>query len=300
MAKKLPKKKRLKVTKKSKVSNKKNLIKKIVSKKRPQKRTVVKKKPTEPLILLEPVETQLVETRPANRTPRVKRGTGGIMYFTQDTENAIVAYNLTHDREEKNRLYNEKIKHAFEKIAENIFNVFKFSYNEVSPLKVQEECVSHMVANMEKYDQSKGKAYGYFSIIAKHWFILENNNNYRRFKKHTAISEQPGDVGEFVIEPDHQRKETETREFIKLMVEYWDKNVGGLFNKERDLQIANAVIEIFRNADRIDVFNKKALYLYIREIAGCQTQHITKVINRMKETQQSIFEEYLSKGTITL
>lgn len=243
-------------------------------------------------------EPSLVQTRPPSKSPRVKRGTGAIMYFTKDTEDAIVAFNLTHDAREKNRIYNESIRFAFEKIAENIFNTFKFSYNEVSPLKVQEEAVSHMVANMEKYDRDKGKAFSYFSIVAKHWFILENNNNYRRFKKHTSISEQPGEVGEFVVEPEHHKKENDTKEFIKLMVAYWDIHVGKYFNKERDLQIANAVIEIFRNSDRIDVFNKKALYLYIREIADCQTQHITKVINKMRDAQNVILEEYLSTGNI--
>jgi hypothetical protein len=103
-----------------------------------------------------------------------------------------------------------------------------------------------------------------------------------------------------VVEPEHEKQESETREFIKLMVEFWDKNVGNYFNKDRDLKIANAVVEIFRNADRIDVFNKKALYLYIREIADCQTQHITKVVNKMKNTQQQITEEYLNRGAISL
>ena len=84
------------------------------------------------------------------------------------------------------------------------------------------------------------------------------------------------------------------------MVQYWDKNVGLHFNKEKDLQIANAVIEIFRNSDRIDVFNKKAIYLYIRDIAGCQTQSITKICHRMRETQYKILEEYLNSGTITI
>jgi len=262
---------------------------------------VVKSKPivvkSKPIVV---ARSALVETRPAEKTARVKRGTGAIMYFTKETENAIVEYNQTHDAREKNTIYNERIRYAFEKIAENIFNTFKFSYNEVSPLKVQEEAVSHMVANMEKYEREKGKAFSYFSIVAKHWFILENNNNYRRFKKHTTISEQPGEIGEFLVEPEHQKRENETREFIKLMVKFWDKNVGKYFNKERDLQIANGVIEIFRNAERIDVFNKKALYLYIREIADCQTQHITKVINRMKDAQALILEEYLTTGSIKM
>jgi hypothetical protein len=241
---------------------------------------------------------ELVQTRPATKSPRVKRGTGAIMYFTKDTEDAIILYNETFDQELKNQIYNEKIKHAFEKIAENIFNTFKFSYNEVSPIKVQEEAISHMVANIDKYDKSRGKAFSYFSIVAKHWFILENNNNYRRFKKHSTIAEQPDDTGEFVVEPEYYSRSAETREFIKLMIAYWDLNLKKHFSKRRDLEIANAVIEIFRNSDRIDIFNKKALYLYIREIADCQTQHITKVVNKMKDAQKMIFEEYLSSGTV--
>lgn len=222
------------------------------------------------------------------------------VYFTKETEEAIVAYNETEDPREKDRIYNEKIQEAFGKIAENVYNTFKFSYADVSPLEIQKQAISHMVANIAKYEKGKGKAFSYFSIVAKHWFILDNNTTYRRFKKHVEICEQVGESGEFVIEPEHEKQESETREFIKLMVEYWDKNVGKYFTKDRDLKIANAVIEIFRNSDRIDVFNKKALYLYIREIADCQTQHITKVINKMAGPQSHIKSEYLNRGTIAL
>lgn len=83
------------------------------------------------------------------------------------------------------------------------------------------------------------------------------------------------------------------------MVEFWDTHVGSYFTKDRDIKIANAVVEIFRNCDRIDVFNKKALYLYIREIADCQTQHITKVVNKMKAAQHNITNEYQLRGTVT-
>lgn len=221
------------------------------------------------------------------------------MYFTKETEEGIIAYNKANSQSEKDTIYNTRIRYAFEKIAENVYNTFKFSYADVSPLEIQKQAISHMVANIDKYDQGKGKAFGYFSIVAKHWFILDNNNTYRRFKRHVEICEHPGDSGEFVIEPESTRKDNETREFIKLMVDFWDTNVTKYFNKDRDIKIANAVVEIFRNSDRIDVFNKKALYLYIREIADCQTQHITKVINRMKYAQKNISNEYQDHGTVT-
>lgn len=224
--------------------------------------------------------------------------TGPNVYFTRDTEQGIIEYNMATESAEKNRIYNEKIQYAFEKIAENVYNTFKFSYSDVSPLEVQKQAISHMVANIDKFEAGKGKAFSYFSIVAKNWFILDNNNNYRRFKKHIEICEHPSDSGEFVIEPEHQKRNTEVKEFIELMVDFWDNNVNKYFTKQRDLEIANAVIEIFRNSGRIDVFNKKALYLYIRDIAGCQTQHITKVINRMKAAQKEIADQYFSRGTI--
>jgi len=289
---------------KTKKTKKKNSNGTKTKKKVKKERLVHKKNVTKKIktgIIIKKVEKEKVkevEIIPAAKiiVPKVK----GIPYFTKETEDAIVAYNKASSQTEKNELYNDKIKYAFEKIAENVYNTFKFSYADMSPLEIQKQAISHMVSNIDKYEPGKGKAFSYFSIVAKHWFILDNNNTYRRFKRHVEICEHPGDSGEFVIEPEHRRKDTEAREFIGLMVKFWDSNVNKYFNKDRDIKIANAIVEIFRNCDRIDVYNKKALYLYIREIAGCQTQHITKVINKMRDAQGEITEEYLLTGDIFL
>ena len=244
----------------------------------------------------------VAEPVPPKKTRRRKKKSESspTMYFTPDTELAIVEYNNEENQTVRCKIYNERIRHAFEKIAENIFNTFKFPYNEVSPDSVQNEAVSHMVMNMSRYDPSKGKAFGYFSIVAKNWFILENNTNYRRFKKQVEIIDEPGkSSGEFIIQPEHVKQNRDNQEFIELMVEFWDENIENYFSKQRDIEIARAVIHIFRSCDRIDIFNKKALYLYIREIANCQTQHITKVVNRMLFTYRNIKDEYLNTGKIT-
>lgn len=300
--------KRKKIIRSSKRSNKKlklsKKVRKVKSAKRIQKRKKIKISTISNELSISEHTITRKRGRPKGRKNKITsdgepKKTSNV-YFTKDTEDAIVAYNETEDPREKDRIYNDKIQAAFSKIAENVYNTFKFSYADVSPLEIQKQAISHMVANIAKYEKGKGKAFSYFSIVAKHWFILDNNTTYRRFKKHVEICEQVGESGEFVIEPEHEKQESETREFIRLMVEYWDKNVGKHFTKERDLKIANAVIEIFRNSDRIDVFNKKALYLYIREIADCQTQHITKVINRMAKPQSDIKSEYLNRGTIVI
>ncbi len=232
------------------------------------------------------------------KVKKEKKPSASSMYFTQDTENAIISYNLEEDSDKRNEIYNHKIKYSFEKLVENVFNTFKFTYFDNSPTEIQKETVAHLVANINKFQSGKGKAFSYFSIIAKHYLIFHNNNNYKRFNQNVDISDTPSETTVCLQVEDKYYKNTEMSEFMKLMIEYWEKNVGRIFTKQKDLNIANAVIELFRNSDRIDAFNKKALYLYIREISSCKTQQITKVINKMKQYQNNITKCYVNNGIL--
>jgi hypothetical protein len=219
-----------------------------------------------------------------------------IMYFTAATEESVIKFNAAESDDLRNHIYETEIKVSFEKLVENIFNTFKFSYFETSPIDVQRETVAHLVANINKYNPAKGKAFGYFSIIAKHYLIFHNNNNYKRFRQHVDIADTPSESSVCLQVEDPFYKDVETKDFIRLMVEYWENNIQKIFTKQKDLNIANAVIELFRNCDRIEAYNKKALYLYIREISSCKTQQITKVVNKMKSYQEVIAKNYLNEG----
>ena len=231
---------------------------------------------------------------------RAKRKKKSKIYFGKDTENAIIEYNETECMIKRNKIYNEGISYAFDKLAENILNTFKFSYFQCSHKEVQQEVVSNLVSNIHKYKPQIGKAFSYFSIIAKNFLILYNNGNYRKFKKHVSVDdeESPNCEMELSQRPVDSTKKKEVVEFFKLMLEYWDANIEKFFKKENELRIAYAVLEIFRNSDRIENFNKKALYLYIREMTNCKTQNITKVVNKMKDMQKKIQIEYCDTGDI--
>lgn len=245
---------------------------------------------------------------PKIKKPRKKRSKNGTrMYFTQDTEDAIIAYNKETNQDMREHIFREQILHPFQKLVENVFNTFKFSYFETGPLDVQKECLTHLVANMHKFDpnrksktdpKKKSKAYSYFSIIAKHYLILLNNTNYKKFNQNVEISEEKDENTIQLQQHDKYYAQQEMSDFIRLLVEFWEKNVDKIFSKQRDLNIANAVVNLFRNSDRIDAFNKKALYLYIREMAMCKTQQITKVINKMKQYHDNIQRSYLENGDV--
>lgn len=252
----------------------------------------------------EPVRESMLPSK-----PRKKRGTNPTrMYFTQDTEDAIVEYNSMENMELREKIFRERIHQPFQKLVENVFNTFKFSYFETGPQDVQKECLTHLVANMHKFDPNrrsklnpnmKAKAFAYFSIIAKHYLILLNNTTYGKWNKNVEISEERDENTVQLQQDDKYYAQQELSDFIRLVIEFWEKNVGKIFTKQRDLNIANAVIELFRNSERIDAFNKKALYLYIREMAMCKTQQITKVINRMKQYQDNLQKSYLDNGSFS-
>jgi hypothetical protein len=283
MKKKLSKKPLISKQTKKKYNTKKTVKRNVISKKKTKKELP---KETPPLAS---------EVKPTKK----RKKSSDKMYFTQDTEDAIELYNHTEDVEQREHIFETKIKFPFEKLVENVFNTFKFSYFETGPLDVQKETVSHLVANIHKFEKSKGKAFAYFSIVAKHYLIFLNNSNYKRFNASVEIGEEKEEHTVQLQSEDKHHKEAEMSEFMKLMISYWEQNVSKIFTKQRDLNIANAVIELFRRSDRIDAFNKKALYLYIREISNCKTQQITKVINKMKTCHINLTKSYLSTGTIS-
>jgi len=220
------------------------------------------------------------------------------MYFTQDSEDAIIAYNKSTCERERNELYKERIKYPFEKLAENILNTFKFTYFDVPKEDVQCEVVAILIQKIHMFQEGKGKAFSYFSIVAKNYLILNNNSNYKRFKKTSLLSEMPESWN-----PENDFYETELgneyNEFKELMLVYWDSNLNNVFTKKRDIQIADAILELFRRSQNIENFNKKHLYLLIREMTDCKTHYITKVVNVMKEHQTKMLNEYLDYGTVS-
>lgn len=229
---------------------------------------------------------------------------GDRIYFNQDTEDAIVRYNKSTDPIERERIYKTHLEYPFDKMAENIINKYKFTYIKYGFDDIKKQVVAHLVMNLGKYTADKGKAFSYFSVIAKNWLILKNNTEHKEEKRTISLSEISGDDAvtpiEEIISTDYETTERheETKEFIQLLIEYWDDNLYRIFKKKRDREIANAVIELFRRSDGIETFNKKTLYLLIREQTDHKTSYITKVVNKMKILVAQQLKDYYEYGII--
>jgi len=226
-----------------------------------------------------------------------KRRKKSKIYFGTPAQEAIIEYNKSTDPAERSKIYEERIKYPFEKLAENVLNTFKFTYFDVPKKDIQMEVVSTMVEKIHMFQEGKGRAFSYFTIIAKNHLILKNNGNYKRWKQNSLLSQMPETWNP---ENDHYEVEenNEFKEFKQIMLDYWDKNLSTVFSKKRDIQIADAILELFRRSEHIENFNKKHLYLLIREMTDCKTHYITKVVNVMKQHQKKMLNEYLEHGYI--
>ena len=220
-------------------------------------------------------------------------------YFTKDTEDAIVEYNSTEDQRIKDRVYRDRIKPAFDKLAEIVYNKWKFTYFDDDPQDVMCEVVAFMIEKIHMYKAGKGKAFSYFTIVARNYLILNNNANYKRYKNTDVISSLPTNWDTENNWAEEVRND-EYRTFNDRMLLYWDTHLENYFQKKRDIQIADAVLELFRRANYIESFNKKSLYLLIREMTGHPTHYITKVVNKMKEKQMALYSEFDREGDIKI
>ena len=235
----------------------------------------------------------------AVKKTRKRKKKGKNYYFNQGTEDAIIRYNNTDDVHLKNKIYNEHIRAAFDKLCENIIHTFKFYYFDTSSEEVKHEVVSFLVMNMHKFKEGKGKAFSYFSIVAKNYLILNNNKNYKMGKIHDKI-----DVLDYkrniVGEVSGEDRSEVNNLFVQELIRFWEYNLPYVFRREKDIKIADSVLHMFRMKESIENFNKKALYILIREMTGANTQHITRIVNVMKKYNKRLITEFERDGAVDL
>ena len=222
-------------------------------------------------------------------------------YFTQETEDAIVLYNNTVCTSLKSKIYEEKIHHAFFKLTQNIIHTFKFYHTEVENLEhLQHEIIVFLLSKIHLFNPENGaKAFSYFGTIVKRWCILYNDKNYKnKIKKVDTLELEQDESYSYTLDSLSPQKD-KLSYFIDQYVNHVTENIYNFFPKEYDAKIADAILELFRKRDQIDIFNKKALYIYIHEmIPDVKTPKITKIANVLYGIFKKDYLFYLDQGYI--
>ena len=150
---------------------------------------------------------------------------------------------------------------------------------------------------MHLFDPSRGaKAYSYFGTIVKRWLILYNTKNYNKKIKTVPVDVLMGENTKHTYNIGDAKVKSDLDKYIDLFVQYTSENIYELFPKKNDSQIADAILQLFRKRESIEVFNKKALYIYIREMVDVKTPKITKIADKLHTIFKSSYIFYLENG----
>ena len=145
--------------------------------------------------------------------------------------------------------------------------------------------------NSERNQVYQNRIHKAFDKLAEN---IINNNNYKKLKSHVDMSsldtEKKSDIA----------NRHDIKQFTNEMIQYFEKNLPYIFKKQRDLNVAYSIIELMKKIDDIENFNKKSLYILIREMTDVNTSHITSVVNTLKKHYKKIFNEYFKTGNIII
>ena len=226
-------------------------------------------------------------------------------YFTLDTDDAIERFQAAGTDEERHRIFNDEIRPAFEKLIENLIFVYKFfKFGDVDTLK--RECLTDLYNTIGKYDVNKSndpkketsKSFSYFNMVAKNWFIAKSREAAKRNRNesdlyydldHEAVRNDPN----FMVSPYEEEVEEREKwqEFYKAMESWQDQ-----LKKTNELKVLEAIDYLMKHSDMVTIYNKKAVYLYLRELTGLTTKQIVVNLKKIKGLYVEWYDTYHSTG----
>ena len=224
--------------------------------------------------------------KPQPKRRRRRRAKKANHYFTHEHEDAIIKYAQTNCIRVRTELYVKWIQPAFDEMVDKI--VFTYKFTNLPNIDVlRDECKIWLMTILDKYDPNKGsKAFSYFSVITKNWFIHKVKTNSKKIKREVSFENLVENGGPDILgttDPSEsylsQRVEIEFWNSLLQNLEKWDTE--GL--KKNEKLVIDAVRILLHNIEDIEIFNKKAVYLYLRELTGLNTKQVVNNLNKLRE-----------------
>lgn len=215
-------------------------------------------------------------------------------YFTHEVDDAIISYNLvTTTEKNRNILYNNIIYPAFDKLAENLVNTCQVSYIELSFDSLKHDLVVFLTEKLSKFSPDSGKAFSYFTKIGINYLTGLNIKYYKKAKERVELNvvDEERNITNEVYRDSYLES---LDSFINEWVNKMDLNLDKVFSSHTDKAVADSVLELFRQRKMLHTYNKKLLYVLIKERSDVPTHKITRVVNLLKKNFEREFSEYLN------
>jgi hypothetical protein len=220
-------------------------------------------------------------------------------YFNQSVEDAVCVYLNSDNQREKENAF-KLIYPAICKIAEVWFNKLKISYYDTDAIDMQMDCVAHIVEKMHMFECGKGtKSFSYFTVMAKFYYMIHNDRNYKYYKRYTPMSymtitfDRPNSDAR-----DERAKESAL--LLEAFTMYLELNMDKIIPKARYRAVGDYIIDLLNNFERVEDINRRKMVNEMAAVKGMPTRnHITKIMNNLT-AQFNLFKERWVKGNTSL
>ena len=215
-------------------------------------------------------------------------------YFTMEVQEKIVEYQLEKCNKKKEKVYKEFIDPAFKQLVKNLVAVYKFkSFNEdLDHLK--SDCVTFLFETIHKWSPGKkSKAFSYFNVVAKNWLTI-NSRKLLKNQRRSAYIDDPYGLSRVektdlfsreYIDPDIALvKSIEKFDKIIEMISYIEKNL----KDDKDINCCFAIKKVFNTLEDLEFFNKRAIFVYLREISGLDSKELSASLSNIRKIYRKI------------
>lgn len=216
-------------------------------------------------------------------------------YFGEETEAIFLEYTEAKTKTEKNRIFDSKLYPKINELVNKLVfsaNMQKFTSGDVQV--VINDSIAHVYTNLlPNYTPERGRAFSFLTRSLQNFLNQKKNKYIENVKKYNDID----DVDETKITIDQINRSVSSDDlsvFIDYFVEFYTYVIPLRF-KNIDQKIAYSIIELFKTREHITIFNKKALYVMIREMIGCDvktSKKITPCVKIIKRDFKKLMEYY--------
>jgi len=220
-------------------------------------------------------------------------------YFDESVEEAIQLYNIAETDREKNRLFSI-IYPAISKIAEVFYNKVKPTYIEGDPIEIQMDCIAYLTERLFRIKEGKGKAFSYLTVCARNFYIFHNMKGYKDIKQTLSLDHlnENWDVSD---DSQQRIEEMEAAEsLLNAFTNYLEENKEGLYsnNTKKSVHMIDAIIDLLRNADNLEDFNRRKIMNDLVEVDGIvvDRHYVTKMFNRITMHYEAFRKEWNKTG----
>tara|TARA_B100000287_G_C20505632_1_gene730967 strand:+ start:378 stop:932 length:555 start_codon:yes stop_codon:yes gene_type:complete len=179
-------------------------------------------------------------------------------------------------------------------MVDKIVYTYKFtSLPNIDCLK--EECKIWLTTILDKFDPEKNsKAFSYFSVITKNWFIHKVKKNSKSIKVEVSFDDVKGEVERNHLTSGASNQYENWREDREFWTNLWSEidKWDQMKLRENERKVLESIKILLNSVDEIEIFNKKAIYLYMREITGLNTKQIVSNLNRIRSRYAEFKKEW--------